>query len=144
MRFRKFKTTLKIFLIIKTKCFVIFRALRLLRKIYYLKYLDELIIKTFKNSQKTKMQILFPKLSLKNNSADAEPRTTIAPTIITTTCMFLFHFSCYNIFKFPVAPITVDAPNVWADWGEWSMCSRTCGGCGIRSRVRSCRSKKCE
>ncbi|CAA96596.2 Zinc metalloproteinase nas-36 [Caenorhabditis elegans] len=61
-------------------------------------------------------------------STDAEPRTTIAPTIITTT----------------LAPITVDAPNVWADWGEWSMCSRTCGGCGIRSRVRSCRSKKCE
>ncbi|EGT57687.1 CBN-NAS-36 protein [Caenorhabditis brenneri] len=61
-------------------------------------------------------------------STDAEPRTTIAPTIITTT----------------MAPVTVDTPNVWADWGEWSMCSRTCGGCGIRSRVRSCRSKKCE
>ncbi|CAO4360280.1 unnamed protein product [Caenorhabditis nigoni] len=61
-------------------------------------------------------------------STESEPRTTIAPTIITTT----------------MAPITVDTPNVWADWGEWSMCSRTCGGCGIRSRVRSCRSKKCE
>uniref|UniRef100_A0A8R1HWF6 Metalloendopeptidase n=1 Tax=Caenorhabditis japonica TaxID=281687 RepID=A0A8R1HWF6_CAEJA len=61
-------------------------------------------------------------------STDSEPRTTLAPTIITTTS----------------TPITVDAPNVWADWGEWSMCSRTCGGCGIRSRVRSCRSKKCE
>lgn len=26
----------------------------------------------------------------------------------------------------------------WAPWGDWSACSRSCGGCGIQSRARVC------
>ncbi|CEF62982.1 Astacin-like metalloendopeptidase [Strongyloides ratti] len=26
----------------------------------------------------------------------------------------------------------------WSAWGEWSTCSRPCGGCGTRIRVRAC------
>jgi hypothetical protein len=25
----------------------------------------------------------------------------------------------------------------WSDWGQWSVCTRTCGG-GMRTRTRSC------
>ncbi|CAB3408716.1 unnamed protein product [Caenorhabditis bovis] len=65
---------------------------------------------------------------LRIRSTNKQARTTPAVVKTTTT----------------IAPVTVNAPNVWADWAEWSTCSRTCGGCGIRSRVRVCRSRKCE
>ncbi|KAI1713688.1 astacin (Peptidase family m12A) domain-containing protein [Ditylenchus destructor] len=35
-------------------------------------------------------------------------------------------------------------PNQWSSWGAWSECSRPCGGCGIRSRIRVCLSEECE
>uniref|UniRef100_A0A8R1HPU0 Zinc metalloproteinase n=1 Tax=Caenorhabditis japonica TaxID=281687 RepID=A0A8R1HPU0_CAEJA len=35
---------------------------------------------------------------------------------------------------------TTYAPDTasWSDWGEWSVCSQPCGGCGTRTRVRAC------
>ncbi|KAL3090966.1 hypothetical protein niasHS_007341 [Heterodera schachtii] len=33
--------------------------------------------------------------------------------------------------------------DIWGEWGPWSECSRPCGGCGIRSRTRSCLSERC-
>uniref|UniRef100_A0A1I7UZW0 Zinc metalloproteinase n=1 Tax=Caenorhabditis tropicalis TaxID=1561998 RepID=A0A1I7UZW0_9PELO len=73
-------------------------------------------------------------------STDAEARTTIAPTIITTTSESTV--LGYRNPYFSVAPITVDTPNVWADWGEWSQCSRTCGG-GRRQEFGTCNLKAC-
>ncbi|KIH50147.1 hypothetical protein ANCDUO_19777 [Ancylostoma duodenale] len=40
-------------------------------------------------------------------------------------------------------PTTIAGTDVWGDWGPWSECSRSCGGCGIMSRVRNCRTKEC-
>ncbi|KAK6019303.1 thrombospondin type 1 domain protein, partial [Ostertagia ostertagi] len=40
-------------------------------------------------------------------------------------------------------PTTIAGTDMWAEWGPWSQCSRSCGGCGIMSRVRVCRTKKC-
>uniref|UniRef100_A0A1I7YRC0 TIL domain-containing protein n=1 Tax=Steinernema glaseri TaxID=37863 RepID=A0A1I7YRC0_9BILA len=34
--------------------------------------------------------------------------------------------------------------NIWSEWGPWSECSRPCGGCGIRSRLRQCLTAECE
>lgn len=65
---------------------------------------------------------------LRAKSSTKSPRTTPAPVTVTTT---------------PV-PVTVSGKNVWAEWGQWSDCSRSCGGCGIKSRVRVCKSKKCD
>uniref|UniRef100_A0A914HYT3 CUB domain-containing protein n=1 Tax=Globodera rostochiensis TaxID=31243 RepID=A0A914HYT3_GLORO len=33
--------------------------------------------------------------------------------------------------------------DIWGEWGPWSDCSRPCGGCGIRSRTRTCLSEVC-
>ncbi|KHN86181.1 Zinc metalloproteinase nas-37 [Toxocara canis] len=30
---------------------------------------------------------------------------------------------------------------VWSEWAGWSGCTRSCGGCGIRRRVRGCYSR---
>ncbi|VDM97239.1 unnamed protein product [Thelazia callipaeda] len=29
-------------------------------------------------------------------------------------------------------------PAQWSEWGEWSTCSVSCGGCGVRRRIRAC------
>lgn len=41
-------------------------------------------------------------------------------------------------------PTTIAGTDVWSEWGPWSECSRSCGGCGIMSRVRNCRTKECK
>uniref|UniRef100_A0A7E4V4C4 Metalloendopeptidase n=1 Tax=Panagrellus redivivus TaxID=6233 RepID=A0A7E4V4C4_PANRE len=43
-----------------------------------------------------------------------------------------------------VAPTTIAGHNILSTWGDWSECSRPCGGCGIRSRVRMCETAECE
>ncbi|VDP23233.1 unnamed protein product [Heligmosomoides polygyrus] len=40
-------------------------------------------------------------------------------------------------------PTTVAGTDLWSEWGPWSQCSRSCGGCGIMSRLRACRTKEC-
>ncbi|CAJ0568188.1 unnamed protein product, partial [Mesorhabditis spiculigera] len=65
---------------------------------------------------------------LRARATELPARTTPAPIQATT-----------------VAPrITIEGTNIWADWGSWSECSRSCGGCGIRSRKRECRTKECD
>ncbi|KAK0426861.1 hypothetical protein QR680_009939 [Steinernema hermaphroditum] len=44
----------------------------------------------------------------------------------------------------PVPSTTKAGYNIWSEWGPWSECSRPCGGCGIRSRLRQCLTKECE
>ncbi|KAE9547883.1 hypothetical protein FO519_008902 [Halicephalobus sp. NKZ332] len=41
-------------------------------------------------------------------------------------------------------PTTLPGRNILSDWGSWSECSRPCGGCGIRSRVRICETSECD
>ncbi|CAD5209896.1 unnamed protein product [Bursaphelenchus xylophilus] len=40
-------------------------------------------------------------------------------------------------------PTTVSGVDIWSDWGSWTKCSRSCGGCGIRSRKRTCQTTTC-
>ncbi|TKR59658.1 hypothetical protein L596_029297 [Steinernema carpocapsae] len=44
----------------------------------------------------------------------------------------------------PVPSTTKRGYNIWSEWGPWSECSRPCGGCGIRSRLRQCETAECE
>ncbi|CAH1772988.1 unnamed protein product [Owenia fusiformis] len=40
---------------------------------------------------------------------------------------------------------TIDPSSLWSAWTNWSTCSKSCGGCGKRSRSRTCLSPgKCE
>ncbi|KAJ1373335.1 Zinc metalloproteinase nas-36 [Parelaphostrongylus tenuis] len=64
---------------------------------------------------------------LQARATDLPARTTPAPVLATTT----------------VVSTTVSGTNLWGEWGPWSQCSRTCGGCGIMSRIRTCRTKEC-
>uniref|UniRef100_A0A914R335 Metalloendopeptidase n=1 Tax=Panagrolaimus davidi TaxID=227884 RepID=A0A914R335_9BILA len=41
-------------------------------------------------------------------------------------------------------PTTIAGHNILSSWGQWSECSRPCGGCGIKSRVRICETAECE
>ncbi|GMT01189.1 hypothetical protein PENTCL1PPCAC_23363 [Pristionchus entomophagus] len=65
------------------------------------------------------------KLRFRTTSRPA--RTTLPPPTTTTT----------------VAPPS-GSSITWSGWGEWSECSRTCGGCGVKSRTRQCPVSKCE
>ncbi|OZC07989.1 thrombospondin type 1 domain protein [Onchocerca flexuosa] len=33
---------------------------------------------------------------------------------------------------------TTKETSMWSEWGKWSLCSTTCGGCGKQRRVRAC------
>ncbi|VDN51772.1 unnamed protein product [Dracunculus medinensis] len=62
--------------------------------------------------------------------------------------MFLFKKSNTNLkisllSNIQVATTTIAGENIWSEWGPWSDCSRPCGGCGIRSRVRICATAQC-
>ncbi|CAJ0596179.1 unnamed protein product [Cylicocyclus nassatus] len=70
---------------------------------------------------------------LQARTTDLPPRTTPAPVQSTTT-------DSKN--DSTVKPTTVAGNNMWSDWGSWSQCSRSCGGCGIMSRVRNCLTKE--
>uniref|UniRef100_A0AC35G759 Zinc metalloproteinase n=1 Tax=Panagrolaimus sp. PS1159 TaxID=55785 RepID=A0AC35G759_9BILA len=41
-------------------------------------------------------------------------------------------------------PTTIAGHNILSSWGQWSECSRPCGGCGIKSRVRICETAECD
>ncbi|CAJ0956655.1 unnamed protein product, partial [Mesorhabditis belari] len=64
---------------------------------------------------------------LRAKASDKPPRTTPAP-----------------ILAKRMRTVTIAGNNVWAEWGAWSDCSRSCGGCGIRSRFRRCLTKDCD
>ncbi|KAI6217101.1 Astacin-like metalloendopeptidase [Aphelenchoides fujianensis] len=59
-----------------------------------------------------------------------EPPTSTSTTSTTTT----------------EAPTSSTRPAAWSEWGGWSGCTVTCGGCGRRKRVRACYGgdRKCE
>uniref|UniRef100_A0A158PGB1 Zinc metalloproteinase n=1 Tax=Angiostrongylus costaricensis TaxID=334426 RepID=A0A158PGB1_ANGCS len=65
---------------------------------------------------------------LQVRATDLPARTTPVPVIATTT----------------VVSTTISGTNLWGEWGPWSVCSRTCGGCGIMSRIRTCYTKECK
>uniref|UniRef100_A0A8R1TPI4 Zinc metalloproteinase n=1 Tax=Onchocerca volvulus TaxID=6282 RepID=A0A8R1TPI4_ONCVO len=49
-------------------------------------------------------------------------RTTTKPSTTTTTKLIT----------------TTKEISIWSEWGRWSICSATCGGCGKQRRVRAC------
>ncbi|VDD95934.1 unnamed protein product [Enterobius vermicularis] len=52
---------------------------------------------------------------------------------ITAINCFFFIF-----FKTTVKNEVNHSDSYWSEWGGWSVCSVSCGGCGIRMRVRAC------
>uniref|UniRef100_A0AC35TGF5 Zinc metalloproteinase n=1 Tax=Rhabditophanes sp. KR3021 TaxID=114890 RepID=A0AC35TGF5_9BILA len=40
-------------------------------------------------------------------------------------------------------PTTISGFNVWSEWDSWSVCSKTCGACGFKTRNRSCKTSEC-
>ena len=54
------------------------------------------------------------------------------------SCMYLRTMSLLMIHAGPRVPRGPEDEDEFSDWGEWTECSRTCGG-GARSRRRVCK-----
>ncbi|CAI2356434.1 unnamed protein product [Caenorhabditis sp. 36 PRJEB53466] len=72
--------------------------------------------------------------TLRYRAIGGSPTTvaTTRPTTYTTTRPYWTRTSVPT--PTTVAPETAS----WSGWGEWSVCSQPCGGCGTRTRVRAC------